>query len=492
MPILPQLNTQTRVGQLPDSFYRRVSPQALTDPYLVAFSPAVAELFDIDPVLFQDQRLIDLLSGNAVPPGNDPLAMLYAGHQFGHFVPQLGDGRALMIGEITDTSGIDWEIQLKGAGLTPFSRMGDGRAVLRSTIREYLCSEAIAALGIPTTRALCITGSQDAVYREGPETAAVLTRVATSHLRFGNFEVFFYRQQYAELKILADHVIEHFYPACAEVENPYLELLRLVIERTAELVAKWQLVGFTHGVLNSDNMSVLGLTIDYGPYGFLDTYQSAYVCNHSDELGRYAYDQQPRIGLFNLSCLAQAMLPLIDAESGELAAEQAKQLLADYQPAYQVFYYQGMIAKLGLASFREGDEELISVLFALMEKSVDFTIFFRRLSEIDPTQEANGLSDLFIDREGFTRWYRDYRSRLDVDKTPLDSRRRQMLATNPKFILRNYLAQQAIENAQEGDFSEVGNLHALLQKPFDEQPGLTDYAAEPPDWARHIDLSCSS
>jgi uncharacterized protein YdiU (UPF0061 family) len=490
--ILPQLKVQTRVSQLPDSFYRRVNPQALSNPYLVAFSPALAELLDIDPTLFQNQQLIDLLSGSAVAPGSDPLAMLYAGHQFGHFVPQLGDGRALMIGEITDTDGMDWEIQLKGSGLTPFSRMGDGRAVLRSTIREYLCSEAIAALGIPTTRALCITGSKDAVYRERPEAAAVLTRVAPSHLRFGNFEVFFYRQQYAELKILADFIIEQFYPACSAAENPYVELLRQVIERTAKLVAQWQLVGFTHGVLNSDNMSMLGLTIDYGPYGFLDIYQSAFVCNHSDEQGRYAYDQQPRVGLFNLSCLAQAMLPLIDDESGELAVEQAKQLLDDYQPAYQAHYYQGMAAKLGLPGFREGDQELIQALFALMEKSVDFTIFFRRLSEIANTEDGKELRDLFIDRDGFAHWYQGFQSRLNADGAPLESRRQQMLAVNPKFILRNYLAQQAIEGAENGDFSELETLHALLQKPFDEQPEFAHYAVEPPDWARHLDLSCSS
>ena len=492
MSILPQLKVQTRVGQLPDSFYRRVNPQALSNPYLVAFSPALAELLDIDPALFQNQQLIDLFSGSAVAPGSDPLAMLYAGHQFGHFVSQLGDGRALMIGEITDTDGMDWEIQLKGSGLTPFSRMGDGRAVLRSTIREYLCSEAIAALGIPTTRALCITGSKDAVYRERPETAAVLTRVAPSHLRFGNFEVFFYRQQYAELKILADFIIEQFYPACSAAENPYVELLRQVIERTAKLVAQWQLVGFTHGVLNSDNMSMLGLTIDYGPYGFLDTYQSAFVCNHSDEQGRYAYDQQPRVGLFNLSCLAQAVLPLIDDKSGELAVEQAKQLLDDYQPAYQAHYYQGMAAKLGLPGFREGDQELIQALFALMEKSVDFTIFFRRLSEIDITEDGKELRDLFIDRDGFAHWYQDLQVRLNADGAPLESRRQQMLAVNPKFILRNYLAQQAIESAEKGDFSEVETLHVLLQKPFDEQPEFEDYAVEPPDWAGHLDLSCSS
>ena len=397
-----------------------------------------------------------------------------------------------MIGEIEDREGNSWEIQLKGAGLTPFSRMGDGRAVLRSTIREFLASEAIAALGIPTTRALCVTGSNDPVYRERPETAAVLTRAAPSHLRFGNFEVFFYRQQYAELKILADFIIRQFYPQCAAAENPYLELLREVIERTAAPIAQWQLVGFTHGVLNSDNMSVLGLTIDYGPFGFLDTYRSEFVCNHSDNLGRYAYDQQPRIGLFNLSCLAQAMLPLIDDESGEAAAEQAKQLLADYQPAYLQHYYRGMGRKLGFENKRDGDEELFSELFALMESQVDFTNFFRSLSHAADKDDDPGLRDRFIDRPGFDSWYRSYRERLGADALSPAARSNRMLAVNPRYILRNYLAQQAIEKAEQGDFSEVEMLVTLLQRPFDEQPELAHYAAQPPDWAHHIELSCSS
>jgi len=490
--ILSQLNTETRLGRLPEHFYRRVSPQALNNPYLVAFSPAVAELLDIDPALFQQQQLIDLLTGNTLVPDSDPIAMLYAGHQFGHYVPQLGDGRALMIGEIADVTGSNWEIQLKGSGLTPFSRMGDGRAVLRSTIREFLCSEAIAALGIPTTRALCVTGSNDPVYRERPETAAVLTRVAPSHMRFGNFEVFFYRQQYAELKILADHIIEHFYPDCDGAENPYLELLRQVIERTASLIAQWQLIGFTHGVLNSDNMSMLGLTIDYGPYGFLDTYESGFVCNHSDEQGRYAYDQQPRIGLFNLSCLAQAMLPLIDADSGEAAAEKAKQLLADYQPAYLTHFNRGMASKLGLQAFRDGDEELFHGLFDVMEGQVDFTNFFRALSDAAGDNNDHSLRDRFVEREKFDHWYHDYQARIKTETIEAGFRRRQMRATNPRFILRNYLAQQAIARAEDGDYGEVETLHQLLQKPFDEQHELAEYAAEPPDWARHIDLSCSS
>ena len=492
MSILPQLNAQTRIGQLPDAFYKRVSPQTLNNPYLVAFSPAMAELLGIDPAQFEDQQLIDLLSGSSVMPGDDPIAMLYAGHQFGQFVSQLGDGRALMIGEITGSDEQTWEVQLKGAGLTPFSRMGDGRAVLRSTIREYLCSEAMEALGIPTTRALCITASKDPVYREKPETAAVLTRVAPSHLRFGNFEVFFYRQQYAELKILADFIIENFYPDCSAAENPYLELLKQVIERTAKVVAQWQLVGFTHGVLNSDNMSILGLTIDYGPFGFLDSYQSAFVCNHSDELGRYAYDQQPRIGLFNLSCLAQAMLPLIDVDSGEAAAEQAKQLLGEYQPAYLEHYHRGMSSKLGLQAFEEGDQDLFSRLFATMEGQVDFTNLFRALCYFDETGNNDQIRDMFVQWEQFDDWSQSYLGRLQSQGMDEGERCCSMLATNPKYILRNYLAQQVITRAEGGDFSDVDELHTILQSPFDEQPGAERFAEEPPDWARHLDLSCSS
>lgn len=491
MATLPRLSTRTRISQLPESFYAHVSPQALTNPYLVAFSPAMADLLDIDPLEFQTQQLIDVLSGSKLAKNSDPVAMLYAGHQFGQFVPQLGDGRALLIGEMKGRDGTDWEIQLKGSGLTPFSRMGDGRAVLRSTIREFLCSEAMAALAIPTTRALCITGSDDPVYREKTETAAVLTRVAPSHLRFGNFEVFFYRQQYAELKILADFIIDQFYPDCRTAQNPYLELLRQVIDRTAALVAQWQLVGFTHGVLNTDNMSMLGLTIDYGPYGFLDRYESAFVCNHTDHQGRYAYDQQPRVGLFNLSCLAQAMLPLFDDKNGQNAAAEAKLLLEAYQPAYQAYYEQGMAAKLGLG-FETGDDALFSSLFDAMQGEVDFTLFFRALCYFDEVGKNDTLRNLFIQRDKFDYWCEDYSARLKRESTGRENRRQQMLATNPKYVLRNYLLQQAITRAEKGDYAEVETLLHILQNPFDEQLEFDSYADEPPEWARTLQLSCSS
>jgi uncharacterized protein YdiU (UPF0061 family) len=319
----------------------------------------------------------------------------------------------------------------------------------------------------------------------------VLTRVAPSHLRFGNFEVFFYRQQYAELKILADFIIEQFYPACREAQNPYLELLRQVIDKTAALIARWQLVGFTHGVLNTDNMSMLGLTIDYGPYGFLDSYESGFVCNHTDQQGRYAYDQQPAVGLFNLSCLAQAMLPVIDDEDGQQAAAAAKQLLEAYQSIYQAYYQQGMAAKLGI-HFEKGDEALFASLFEMMQGQVDFTNFFRGLCDFDESGKNDALRDMFIQREKFDHWGEDYSARLARESSARDHRRQGMLAINPKYVLRNYLVHQSIIQAEKGNYAEVETLLRLLQNPFDEQAEFESYADEPPEWAKILELSCSS
>jgi uncharacterized protein YdiU (UPF0061 family) len=492
VPFPKNLNTTTRFSNLPENFYRRVKPQPLNNPYLLSFSPQIAELLDIGPGYINSSEFTGIFSGNQLVNGSDPIAMIYSGHQFGQYVPQLGDGRALMLGEIEGKDGNTWEVQLKGAGLTPFSRMGDGRAVMRSTIREFLCSEAMAGLGVPTTRALCITASEDEVYREKIESAAVLTRVAPSHVRFGNFELFFYRQQYEELRILADFIIEHFYPDSREAENPYLDLLEQVIVRTARLIAQWQLVGFTHGVMNSDNMSILGLTMDYGPYGFLDTFTSAFVCNHTDQQGRYAYDQQPMTGLFNLSCLAQALLPLIDESNGDAAAEEAKQKLAEYQNLYTRYFDEGMRKKLGLIEIREDDNSLFTALFKTMEGQVDFTRFFRALCDFDESVEDHPSRDLFTMRIQFDQWASLYKQRLQVENSDKYRRQANMKLANPKYILRNYMAQIAISKAENKDFSEVDSLLKLLTNPFDEQPDMESYAEEPPDWARTLDLSCSS
>ena len=477
-------------AKLPGTFYSRVRPTPFEQPAeLIHFNTAAAELLDLDPAAASDPACADIFSGRRLLPGADPLAMLYAGHQFGHYVPQLGDGRAIMLGETTNRRQEPWEIQLKGSGQTPYSRDGDGRAVLRSTIREYLCSEAMHGLGIPTTRALCITGSHEEVYREQIETGAMLTRLAPSHVRFGSFEVFFYRNQHADLQTLADYVIATHYPDLLDTVQPYVALLQAVVDRTARLLAQWQAVGFAHGVMNTDNMSVLGLTLDYGPFGFMEAYDPGLVCNHSDHHGRYAFDQQPQVALFNLSCFAQTLLPLLDVESARAALE-------SYQPAYNDYYEQLLLQKLGLAPGSKALLPLGSELLAQMADSgTDYTHLFRDLCSIESTPGTGSpaLQDRFLDRDRFGRWLADYRAALRSQARPDAERRQAQQSVNPKYILRNYMAQIAIDRAvQAQDYTEIDRQFKLLQKPFDEHPDMAHYAAPPPDWARNIQVSCSS
>ncbi|PXX49132.1 protein adenylyltransferase SelO [Aquitalea magnusonii] len=475
-----------RLLELPPVFYRHIQPQPLSEPYLVAGNARLCETLGIPSSALAQPAALALLSGKQFVPGLPALAALYAGHQFGVYVPQLGDGRALSLGDTVDGEGRRWEWQLKGAGLTPFSRMGDGRAVLRSTIREYLCSEAMHALGIPTTRALAMTGSADPVYRERPETAAVLTRLAESFIRFGSFEVFYHRGQHDEIRLLADFVIRHHFPHCAQAEQPYAALFAEIVARTAQLLAHWQAVGFCHGVMNTDNMSILGLTLDYGPFGFMDGFNAAHVCNHSDHAGRYAYNQQPQVGLWNLHCLASAFLPLV-SEEGLL------EMLSSYREQYSQYWLILMRNKLGLVVEQEGDEALIeALLLALHAHHTDYTLFFRRLADFDSTTDNRALRDLFVDRSLFDDWAASYAVRLQRETRPAAARKLAMLAVNPKYILRNYLAEQAIQAAQQGDFSQIASLHDCLSHPFDEQPQYQAYAAEPPAWAQEISVSCSS
>jgi uncharacterized protein YdiU (UPF0061 family) len=431
----------------------------------------------------------------------EPLAMLYSGHQFGVYVPQLGDGRAILLGEIKNARGERWDLHLKGGGMTPFSRDGDGRSVLRSAIREYLCSEAMHGLGIPTTRALCIVGSDEKIYREQVETAATIVRMAPSHVRFGTFEVFYYREQYDFLRRLADYVIELHFPHLADAADKYARLFVEVVQRTAELVAKWQAVGWAHGVLNTDNMSVLGITLDYGPYGFMDDYDPGFICNHSDYNGRYAFDQQPYIGLWNLSCLAQAFLPLAPKE-------ELKAALDSYQSTHLAHYQRLMRTKLGLLEAQTGDEALIQELLSILQGSrVDYTSFFRELSDLetgntpslssDEVQDESAASrrplrDVFMDRAQFDAWAVRYVERLRSEGSRDEDRRLRMRRVNPKYVLRNYLAHIAIEKAQQKDFSEIDRLLTVLQDPFSEHPGWESYAAPPPNWGKHIVVSCSS
>ncbi|MGB5251431.1 MAG: YdiU family protein [Sedimenticolaceae bacterium] len=492
---LSDLRFDNTFARLPNAFHSRVPPTPLEGTQLISVSPAAASLLDLLPQSLHEDQAMAWLGGIAPLSQADPIAMCYAGHQFGQFVPQLGDGRAIILGEVVTDQGHRWELQLKGAGLTPYSRDGDGRAVLRSTIREYLCSEAMHALDIPTTRALCMFGSDEAVYRETIERGALLVRMAPSHVRFGSFEVLFYRQQFDQLRRLADYVIDHDYPQLRDEAQPYLALLHEVVLHTAELIGRWQLIGFAHGVTNSDNMSILGLTLDYGPFGFMDTYDPGFICTHSDYQGRYAFERQPAIGLWNLTCLAQAMLPLLDADNGEAAVELAREALAAYEPAFSEAHIRGMRAKLGLQDAHEADHELSTRLLDLMGANrVGYTNFFRDLADLklaDPATDGP-LRDRFIDRAGFDAWTADYRARLRSEQRPDRQRRAAMNSVNPRYVLRNYLAQQAIEAAEQGDFSEIERLLALLSRPFEEQPGMEAYAQEPPDWAGELAVSCSS
>lgn len=492
---LHQLNFSNSFSRhLNEAYFARLDPTPLEASHLVAFNPDAARLIDLDPAEAARPEFVRYFGGDVPPPGAEPLAMLYSGHQFGHYVPQLGDGRAILLGEITNQRGERWELQLKGAGLTPFSRRGDGRAVLRSTIREYLCSEAMHGLGIPTTRALCMTGSEEEVYRERIEKGATLVRLAPSHIRFGSFEVFYYRNQFERLKPLADFLIAHHYPQLQETANPYLELFREITRRTAELISHWQQVGFAHGVMNTDNMSVLGLTLDYGPFGFLDDYDPEFICNHSDHAGRYAFARQPQIGKWNLSCLGQAMLPLFD-ENPQEAADQANAVLDEYKPWLDRHYADGMRKKLGLHSRDEQDMTLLKDLLQLMQRSgTDYTRLFRALSRFDPREGAThtALQEQFTEREAFSHWAKRYAARLRQEGMEPAQRRAAMDRVNPKYILRNYLAQQAIERAEQGDYSEIEKLHAILRRPFDEQAEHEAYAAPPPDWGKTLAISCSS
>ena len=471
--------------RLGGDFFTCLAPQALPAPYWVGRSRALARELGLDEHWHNSHELLQALSGNRPIAGTQSLASVYSGHQFGQWAGQLGDGRAILLGETS----AGMELQLKGAGLTPYSRMGDGRAVLRSSIREFLCSEAMQGLGIATSRALCVTGSDAPVRRETVETAAVVTRAAPSFVRFGHFEHFSHSGQHEQLKALADYVIGRFYPACGAGDgfsgNPYAALLQAVSERTALMVAQWQAVGFCHGVMNTDNMSILGLTIDYGPFQFLDAYRPGHVCNHSDSQGRYAFNRQPQIAYWNLHCLAQALLPLIEEPDLALAA------LESYKSVFPAAFERQMRAKLGLADAAEGDRVLIEDIHSLLAKDgVDYTIFWRRLSHSHAGADAAAVRDLFLDRPGADAWLLRYSERLT--HIPRGLVTDLMLKTNPKFVLRNHLGEQAIQKAKLKDFSQVDQLLALLESPFEEHPGFDEHAGFPPDWADRIEISCSS
>ena len=484
----PALSWRNTFAELGPAFFTELQPTPLPSPCLVGLNATLLDELGLDPAWPASSAGIDFLTGNACAAGSRPLASVYSGHQFGVWAGQLGDGRAILLGEI-DTPAGPQELQLKGAGRTPYSRMGDGRAVLRSSIREYLGSEAMQGLRIPTTRALAVTGSQSPVRREEVETAAVVARVAPSFIRFGHFEHFAARDQHQQLRTLADFVIDRFYPGCRTTEqfagNAYAAFLEQVSERTAKMVARWQAVGFCHGVMNTDNMSILGLTIDYGPFQFLDAFDPGHICNHSDEQGRYAFNKQPNVAYWNLFCLGQALLPLIGDQELAIAA------LESYKAVFPRVLEALMLAKLGLPAAGEGDRELIEdVLQLLARDRVDYTIFWRRLSHHVGGQPAETVRDLFVDRDAFDGWLGRYTNRMRAEDAAQAAA--SMLQTNPKYILRNHLGELAIRQAKLGDFSMVSSLLRLVQSPFAEHPEHDDLAGFPPDWASNIEISCSS
>ena len=472
-------------ADLGDAFHTRLPPIALPEPYWVARSEAMARELGLADEWWRSHEALEAFAGNRPLAGSQPLASVYSGHQFGVWAGQLGDGRAILLGEVQAEGGAWQELQLKGSGQTPYSRMGDGRAVLRSSVREFLASEALHGLEIPTTRALCITGSDQPVWRETVETAAVVTRVAPSFIRFGHFEHFSYGGQHTELKALADHVIARFYPDCAGTAQPYAALLAAVTRRTAALVAQWQAVGFMHGVMNTDNMSILGLTIDYGPYQFMDGYDPGHICNHSDHSGRYAYARQPQIAHWNLFALGQALLPLIGKPDDAMAA------LEPYKSVFPAELDRRMAAKLGLAQAGERSAALLQALLALLARErTDYTIFWRALSRQVAGAPVDSVRDLFVDRAAIDHWMLQYKELSALDPRGLDAD--SMLKTNPGIVLRNHLAEQAIAQAKLKDFRMIQELLSALESPFDEHPAHPDWTGFPPDWASHIQISCSS
>ncbi|HEX6591276.1 MAG TPA: YdiU family protein [Moraxellaceae bacterium] len=473
-------------ARLPSEFFSRVQPRGFARPHLVAANPRVAELLDIDPAELASPDFPRYFGGQLPLPGSDPLAMKYTGHQFGVYNPELGDGRGLLLGEMVNGKGQRWDLHLKGAGPTPYSRFGDGRAVLRSCIREYLGGEAMHGLGIASTRALCIIGSDEPVQREKTETGAMLLRVADSHIRFGHFEWLFHSGQHELLKTLADYVIDRHYPEFAEADKPYQRFFAEVVRRTAVLIVDWQLAGFAHGVMNTDNFSITGATFDYGPFGFLDAYEPGYICNHSDHHGRYAWNQQPSIALWNLNALAHALSGLIDRDA-------LVEILQGFEGILVADYARKLRGKFGLRQEEEDDRQLtLDFLDLMMKNQTDFTRTFRTLSDVTVAGGHPALRDDFLDREGFDAWLLRYRERLARENSQDAERKAAMDRVNPRYILRNYLAQVAIDKAEAGDFSEIEKLRQLLEKPFDEQPENAGYAALPPDWGRHMEISCSS
>ncbi|RUM69317.1 MAG: YdiU family protein [Sulfurovum sp.] len=463
--------------ELPSLCYDRVKPTPLKKPFLIHANQEVADMLGID--ISEREALTQFVNGELKLEGSDNFAMCYAGHQFGHFVPRLGDGRAINIGTLNGL-----HMQLKGAGQTLYSRSGDGRAVLRSSIREYLMSEAMHGLGIETTRALAIIGSEHSVYRQRWEKGSIVLRVSPSWVRFGTFEYFAHSQNHKELEALADYAINECYPHLNNENDKYLHFFTEIMGKTARLMAEWQAVGFNHGVMNTDNMSVLGITIDYGPYAFLDDYDSNFICNHTDQNGRYSFGNQPRIGEWNLRALALALEPLV-------RKERLEKILEHYGRLYSRHFLYLMGRKLGLDEVSDEDFDFIRQMLGMLQSlHVDYTLFFRTLSHYDGDRKA--LLKLGLLHTPMNEWLDEYDEYLSDNKTNQTKRQENMLEVNPKYVLKNYMLQEAIEQAESGEFSLLHDLFTIAQNPYAEHKGLERWAKATPDEFKNQKLSCSS
>jgi uncharacterized protein YdiU (UPF0061 family) len=481
-----QISFDNSYARLPERFHVRLDPTPVAAPKLVRLNAALAETLGIDPEELGGPEGVAVLAGNRVASGAEPIALAYAGHQFGHFVPQLGDGRANLLGEVVGRDGVRRDIQLKGSGQTPFSRSGDGRAALGPVLREYLISEAMAALGVPTTRTLAAVTTGEAVWRERRLPGAVLTRVAASHIRVGTFQYFAARRDEEGVRLLAGHAIARHYPEAAGATNPYRAFLDGVIVRQAELVAQWLLIGFIHGVMNTDNCSIAGETIDYGPCAFMDAYDPGTVFSSIDQQGRYAYGNQPRIAQWNLARLAECLLPLL-ADNEEAATD----ALSAFAPRFQTAYLGGLRRKIGLLTEREGDDELTQSLLTLMAADgADFTLTFRRLCDAaEGPAGDSAVRSLFRNSGAYDIWAARWRTRLASETIPAAA----MRAVNPAFIPRNHLVEAALTAAVERlDFQPFEDLLSVVLRPFDDGPGLERYAAPPRDEERVLQTFCGT
>ena len=481
-------------ARLPERFFTRTAPTRVHAPRLVRLNRPLALGLGLDPDQLASREGVEILAGNRVPEGAETIATAYAGHQFGGFVPQLGDGRAILLGEVIDQEGARRDLQLKGAGPTPFSRRGDGRAALGPVLREYVVSEAMAALGIPTTRALAAVTTGEEVIREERLPGAVLTRVASSHIRVGTFQFFASRGDTEGVRRLADHVIARHYPEAAQAERPYRAFLDAVIRAQSSLIAQWLLVGFVHGVMNTDNMSVAGETIDYGPCAFLDGYDPEAVFSAIDQQGRYAYQNQPGIGGWNLTRLAECLLPIL-SEDDEAAVAQAQEALGAYAPSFHRAYEAGLRRKLGLHTEQEGDAALgRDLLQAMGAHRADFTLTFRWLGDAAFAPEGHArVRSLFADPSDYDRWAERWQQRLAQEPMEAGVRRAGMCAVNPAYIPRNHRVEAIIRAAVDHeDFRPFEELLAVLARPFEDQPVFAHYAEPPRDHERVLQTFCGT